>query len=91
MEIKKLNFSKCKYVYDIHQELKHSLNFPDFYGENWDALWDCLWEYYDKPVFIKIEGFNSLGENLTNTKKMMLEVFDDVVKELNGFSYKITS
>ena len=37
-----LGFSQCKNADDIHQEIKIKFGFPDWYGENWDALWDCL-------------------------------------------------
>lgn len=71
--------------------MKHSLNFPDFYGENWDALWNCLWEYYDKSVLIEIEGFNSLSSEFITSKEKIIKIFDRGVKTLNGFSYKIIS
>ncbi|MFZ4456694.1 MAG: barstar family protein [Bacteroidales bacterium] len=29
---------------EMHKQLKHKLNFPDYYGENFDALNDCLSE-----------------------------------------------
>ena len=90
MEIKKLDFSKCKYVYDVHQELKRGLNFPDYYGENWDALWDCLTDI-NEPTYVEIFGFNSLCEDVAHSKEKMIEIFDRCVKTLDGFTYKIIS
>lgn len=29
---------------EMHKQLKKELSFPDYYGENWDALNDCLSE-----------------------------------------------
>lgn len=37
-----LNFEKCRYLGEIHSELKTKFGLPEYYGENWDALWDCL-------------------------------------------------
>ena len=27
---------------DFHEQISKALEFPDHYGENLDALWDCL-------------------------------------------------
>ncbi len=37
-EIKRIDFSKCRYANEIHAEIKNALNFPEHYGENLDAL-----------------------------------------------------
>ncbi len=37
-----LNFSEAETQQDIHEVLKEALAFPDYYGENLDALYDCL-------------------------------------------------
>ena len=37
-----LNFSEAETEQDIHGILKTAFAFPDYYGENLDALYDCL-------------------------------------------------
>ena len=29
-------------VLALHAQFKHQRSFPDYYGENLDALWDCI-------------------------------------------------
>ena len=36
----KVDFSEVKYYAEIHEVLKRDLDFPDYYGCNWDAFWD---------------------------------------------------
>lgn len=33
-----LDFTNCKYYDDLHETIKKSLNFPDYYGKNLDAF-----------------------------------------------------
>ena len=36
-----------------HETIKEALDFPDYYGENLDALFECLTELYNKTIIIK--------------------------------------
>ena len=36
-----------------HEYIKEKLDFPDYYGENLDALFDCLTEMDRKTIIIK--------------------------------------
>ena len=36
-----------------HKYIKEALDFPDYYGENLDALFDCLTELSNKIIIIK--------------------------------------
>ena len=37
-----LDFTKCKYIMEIYGEMRTKMEWADFYGENFDALWDIL-------------------------------------------------
>lgn len=38
----KLDFSRCVSRRELHRELAQRFSFPEYYGNNLDALWDCL-------------------------------------------------
>ena len=88
-----LDFSKCKYLGEIHQLLKEKFGLPEYYGENWDALWDCLdgLFYGQDEYLVKLKDFYSLEDELLEECKLMLKVFDDVHDETPNFSYEIIS
>lgn len=75
-----LDFTNMKYPAQLHKELKTKFEFPEYYGENWDALWDCLDGWYgdDQNVLIEIVGLETLGEDMKRYAQTMLRVFDDV-------------
>ena len=88
-----LDFSGCKYPGEIHKILKEKFGLPEYYGENWDALWDCMWGlFYECEDFhAKIYGFNSLPEKLRNYCVPMLEVLEDTHKDTPNFTFEVVS
>lgn len=38
----RLDFGKCSSKQAVHEYLKEQFGFPDYYGGNLDALYDCL-------------------------------------------------
>lgn len=88
-----LDFSLCNQNYGIHNLLKDKFGFPDYYGENWSALWDCLdWLFYDEgEVIVEIHNFNSLSDWEKNYCKPMFEIFDDVRKHTPNVIFKYIS
>lgn len=78
---------------EIHQILKEKFGFHDFYGENWDALWDLMYDVFkgSTEYHIEIYGYNNMENDLREECKNMIEVFDDVNKEAPNFTYEIIS
>ena len=87
-----LDFSKCKYLGEIHKVFKKKFGLPEYYGENPDALWDCLrYLFYNEKKTVEIYNFNSLEKTLKEATAELLEVFDDIAEETPNFSYEIIS
>ena len=51
-----IDFTGVKYYLQIHEIIKEALDFPDYYGKNWDAFWDCLTDMVGDPLHIEIYG-----------------------------------
>lgn len=88
-----LDFTGCRYLGEIHRILKKKFGLPEYYGENWDALWDCLeYLWLDRgAVKVQIYGFLSLPDDLREYCSAMLEVFDDVHKSTPNVTFEIVS
>ena len=65
---------------ELHKALAEGLNFPDWYGNNLDALYDCLTGIAD-DICIIVEGLETMEEKLGNYalsfRKVMLHAADD--------------
>ena len=58
---------------EIHNYLKKKMKFPDYYGGNLDALYDCLTDIStDTAVDIRYDEENDM-------QRAVLEVFSDAV------------
>ncbi len=86
-----LDFSSCKYIGELHARIKETFGFPEYYGENLDALWDLLDNYDDCPINVHIRGFNSLPNELYEYKMRLYRVFIRVSHTTPNISFAIES
>lgn len=88
-----LDFTNMKYPAQLHRELKTKFEFPDYYGENWDALWDCLVGWYedDENVTVEIKGLETMPDDMRQYAQNMLKVFDDVHSNSPNVIFKIAT
>ena len=70
-----LDFSGIKTYWELHEYLKKVFQFPDYYGRNMDALWDCLYCCYDSNTTIQLRNLNEIPEALREEINIMLELF----------------
>lgn len=59
--------------------LSEELDFPDYFGHNWDALWDCITdlEWIDQKNIILVH--NSLPSLNNHGLKIYLKILDDAI------------
>lgn len=68
---------------ELHSFLAEKLSFPDTYGRNLDALFDCLTDIHTETE-IEIINDKELAENLGNYAKALEKVLSQASKE-NAF------
>lgn len=89
-----IDFTNCKYTRELHQQIQKALNFPDYYGKNLDALWDCLNRDCDVD-FVTIIGSKSVPADLKPMINRILNIFEKNKRYwANGdcpFDYEIVS
>lgn len=76
----KIDLSRCRYLGELHLLLKEKFGLPEYYGENWDALWDCMDGRFGDcdEVIIEVSGYNEMNEELQTGCRTMLEIFEEV-------------
>ncbi|PFB76755.1 barnase inhibitor [Bacillus anthracis] len=71
----------------LHKVLKEKLDLPHYYGENANALWDCLTAWVTLPLTIKWEFFKESQIKLGEEADLILETFQDAQEEMTGEFY----
>ena len=80
MEEKKtvtLDLTGCQSLGEIHQRIKKTFDFPDFYGQNWDAFWDLLRTECDANK-IEVLGEDTVSKELEPSIEMINEILQEL-------------
>lgn len=69
----------------VHKVLKDKLELPDYYGENLDALWDCLTGWVDLPLKIVQNDYEYSKSKLGDFADKLMKLFLEAKAEIEGF------
>ncbi len=82
-----LDLSGCRYLGELHHRIKNALDFPEYYGENWDAFWDVM--RFDCPVeYIRIVGEESVAPSLKNHVDKLHELLKKCKQEQEALGFE---
>lgn len=71
-----LDFKEIHDKMELHKYLKKKFGFPDYYGMNLDALYDCLTQNQEKK-YVNVYHFAQLREQLGDYADVLLQVMQD--------------
>ena len=72
-----IDFTEVQYYIEMHLIIKKTLDFPDYYGCNWDAFWDCLTNMLGRPIYIEIIGIDVIERKFSDAAKKMIETLKE--------------
>ncbi|MEE1671449.1 barstar family protein [Streptomyces sp. WAC07094] len=61
----------------LHLLLARELDFPEFYGMNWDAFWDAITGLVSIPDRVRFLGWHRLAAGVPGGAAMLRRVLDD--------------
>ena len=69
-----LALARMQSIRQLHKYLRAELELPDYYGENLDALYDCLTEVCE-PVILKIPQAVAAGSEWVGMAQDCLQLY----------------
>ena len=82
-----IDFTNVQHFMEMHFVIRDSLDFPDYYGCNWSAFWDCLTDIIDHGVVITLDNFDYIEEYDAQYAKKIHEIFERSKHYANDFFY----
>ena len=75
-----LDLTDCRDWDDLHGRIRTLFAFPDYYGSNWNAMWDCLCDLFRKDDCgeIVIRGTATMPKEMKEDIDDLKEIFDDL-------------
>lgn len=71
-----VDVSGCQYVEELHQRIQTALDFPDYYGGNPDAFWDCINRDCDAD-FVSVVGVAHIADALQPTIQTIITLLEE--------------
>ena len=92
MNMKKIILEGSQFtdILTTHKILKEIFEFPDYYGNNLDAFWDCITDWYvGEKAKIIWKDFDTSKNNLGEKADALLELFQEAEKEYGDFTIEV--
>ena len=87
--IAKLDVSDVGSIRELHERLAETLEFPDFYGKNWDAFWDAITGLVEMPRRLIITGWSNVAARWPKDARIMLDCLRDLNEEHPSWSCEV--
>lgn len=71
-----MDVTGSNHLHELHQKIKQALDFPDHYGANLDAFWDCINRDCDVE-FVTVVGSSTIASELKPTMKKIIEMLEE--------------
>ena len=81
-----LDFTGVKTWVDIHAIIEKEFDFPDYYGANWDAFWDCITDLLlsHKKINAEIIGLDKIYSKFNEDVDIFVDTLKDLKHVYNG-------
>ncbi|MFD1873058.1 barstar family protein [Hymenobacter bucti] len=66
----------------FHLLLKHELDFPEWYGPSWDALWDAIIAVVEMPDEVVLLNWHEFAQACPKDMEILRKIIADYHEEL---------
>ncbi len=73
----------------LHQILIDKLDFPSWYGRNWDAFWDAITGLVDMPETLILVGWPAFQLRFPRDAYLMKKCLDDMSQQYQKLAAEV--
>jgi ribonuclease inhibitor len=77
-----VDMSEIASIDHLHEVLYEALDFPGWYGKNWDAFWDSITAVVEMPEHLQLIGWGQFAERFPQDAGIMKGCLVDMSNEL---------
>ena len=77
----KIDLTRIQNPKELHATLGTSLNFPTWYGQNWDAFWDAITGLVEMPMHLNICGWDTFSSRLPREAALLKKCLANMASE----------
>ena len=89
-DCKRIDLKSIDSIDHLHDTFKERLNFPDFYGKNWDAFWDSITGLVEMPKVLTLNNWSKFEKKFKRDSKILNELINDYNNESSEKQIVIT-
>lgn len=80
-----IDLAEIETIQELHAKFKKELDFPDFYGMNWDAFWDSISGLVEMPEKLVLLNWNLFETKFQKDSRILKHLIEDFNSfEING-------
>ena len=84
-----IDFTNVKTYDEFYDAISEELDFPSWFGRNFDAVWDLLTGHIEYPANIHIKGASKLPKDLCEDIEIILELMNSTQKVHKTIYYNV--
>ena len=79
-DLKTIDLEFIVSIKNLHETFSEKLKFPDYYGNNWDALWDTITGIVEMPQKLVLKNWDRFARTFPKDSKILRRIIDDYNK-----------
>jgi len=80
-DLKTIDLDLAVNIKHLHEIFIERLDFPDFYGKNWDAFWDAITGLVDMPKELILLNWGGFEKKFKNDSQILKKIITDYNNE----------
>lgn len=84
-----IDLGNIESIEQLHLKLKDGLEFPEFYGKNWDAFWDAITGIITLSEPLEFDNWISFEKRFPRDSRILKELAEEYNSESHPHSINI--